>query len=150
MPLHRGGSHCAAEEAAHHARPPAKVSPPVKLPVLDERLCISSSKVRPLVSVLHDVPIDLAVAQSPGPPRRRRHPALVTWQPSKVRHHHSPRRKYMTTTLTGCAGGTFSPLKLSSVVSSSTKPRSILKKGAGSARHLVWASWRTNLPYAEG
>ena len=71
---------------------PAKVSPPVKLPVLDERLRISSSKVRPVVSVLYDVPLDLAMAQSPGPPRRRHHPALVTRQPSKVRHLHSPRR----------------------------------------------------------
>ena len=70
---------------------PAKVSPPNKLPVLDERLCISTSKVRPVVSALHDVPIDLAVAQSPGPPRRRHHPALVTWQPSKVRLLYSPR-----------------------------------------------------------
>ena len=32
---------------------PAKVSPPNKLPVLDERLRISTSKVRPLVSALH-------------------------------------------------------------------------------------------------
>ena len=38
------------------ARPPAQVSPPVKFPVPDERLRISSSKVRPVVSVLHDVP----------------------------------------------------------------------------------------------
>ena len=66
------------------APPPAKVSPPIKLPVLDERLRISSSKLRPVLSALHDVPIDLAVAQSPGPPRRRHHPALVTRQPSKV------------------------------------------------------------------
>ena len=50
------------------ARPIAKVSPPIKLLVLDERLCIISSKVRPVVFALHDVPIDLAVAQSPGPP----------------------------------------------------------------------------------
>ena len=71
---------------------PAKVSPPNKFPVLDERLRISSSKVRPLVSASHDVPLDRPVAQSPGPPRRRHHPALVTRQPSKVRVHHSPRR----------------------------------------------------------
>ena len=71
---------------------PAKVSPPVKLPVLDERLRISSSKVLPLLSVLHDVPPDLAVVQSTGPPRRRHHPALVTRQPSKVRHLRCPRR----------------------------------------------------------
>ena len=71
---------------------PAKVSPPNKFPVLDERLRISSSKVRPLVSASHDVPLDRPVAQSPGPPRRRHHPALVTRPPSKVRLHHSPRR----------------------------------------------------------
>ena len=71
------------------AQPPAKVSPPVKLPVLDECLRISSPKVRPVVSALHDAPIDLAVAQFPGPPRRRHHPALATRQPSKVRHLHS-------------------------------------------------------------
>ena len=73
---------------------PAKVSPPVKfpVPVLDERLRISSSKVRPLVSASHDVPLDRPVAQSPGPPRRRHHPALVTRPPSKVRLHHYPRR----------------------------------------------------------
>ena len=58
---------------------PAKVSPPNKLQVLDERLRISTSKVRPVVSALHDVPIDL-VAQSPGPHWRRHHPALVTLQ----------------------------------------------------------------------
>ena len=46
--------------------PPAKASPPIKLPVLYERLRISSSKVRPVVSVLHDVPLDLATVQSPG------------------------------------------------------------------------------------
>ncbi len=67
---------------------PAKVSPPNKFPVLDERLRISSSKVRPLVSSLHDVQLD----QSPGPPRRRHHPALVTRPQSKVRLHHYPRR----------------------------------------------------------
>ena len=71
---------------------PAKVSPPNKFPVLDERLRISSSKVLPLVSASHDVPLDRPVAQSPGPPRRRHHPALVTRPPSKVRLHHSPRR----------------------------------------------------------
>ena len=71
---------------------PAKVSPPNKFPVLDERLRISSSKVRPLVSASHDVPLDRPVAQSPGPPRRRHHPALVTRPQSKVRLHHSPRR----------------------------------------------------------
>ena len=71
---------------------PAKVSPPNKFPVLDERLRISTSKVRPVVSALHDVPIDLAVAQSPGPPRRRHHQALVTRQLSKVRHLRFPRR----------------------------------------------------------
>ena len=58
---------------------PAKVSPPIKLPVLDERLRISSSKVLPVLFALHVVPPDLAVVQSPGPPRRRHHPALVTW-----------------------------------------------------------------------
>ena len=71
---------------------PAKVSPPNKFPVLDERLRISSSKVRPLVSASHDVPLDRPVAQSPGPPRRRHQPALETRQPSKVRLLHSPRR----------------------------------------------------------
>ena len=73
---------------------PAKVSPPIKLPVpvLDERLRISSSKVLSVVSALHDVPPDLAAVQSPGPPRRRHHPALVTRQPSKVRHLRCPRR----------------------------------------------------------
>ena len=71
---------------------PAKVSPPIKYPVLDERLRISSSKVRPLVSASPDVPRDRPVAQSPGPPRRRHHPALVTRPQSKVRLHHSPRR----------------------------------------------------------
>ena len=62
---------------------PAQVSPPIKLPVLDERLRISSSKVLPILSALHDVPPDLAAVQSPCPPRRRHHPALVTRQPSK-------------------------------------------------------------------
>ena len=40
---------------------PAKVSPPIKLPVqvLDERLRISSSKVLPILSALHDVPLTL-------------------------------------------------------------------------------------------
>ena len=71
---------------------PAKVSPPIKLPVLDERLRISSSKVLPVLSALHDVPPDLAAVQSPGPPRRRHHPALVTRQPSKVRHLRFPCR----------------------------------------------------------
>ena len=47
---------------------PAKVSPPIKLPVFDERLRISSSKVLPVLSVLHDVPPDLAAVQSQGPP----------------------------------------------------------------------------------
>ena len=70
---------------------PAKVSPPNKLSVLDERFRIRTSKVLPVVSALHDVSIDLAVAQSPGPPRRRHHPAVVTRQPSKVRFLHSPR-----------------------------------------------------------
>ena len=65
---------------------PAKVSPPIKLPVLDERLRISSSKVLPVLSALHDMPPDLAVVQSPGPPRRRHHPTLVTLQPSKMLH----------------------------------------------------------------
>ena len=69
---------------------PAKVSPPIKLPVLDERL--RSSKVLPILSALNDVPPDLAAVQSPGPPRRRHHPALVTRQPSKVRHLRFPRR----------------------------------------------------------
>ena len=91
---------------------PAKVSPPIKLPVLDERLRISSSKVLPVLSALHDVPPDLAAVQSPGPPRRRHHPALVTRQPSKVRHLRFPQHlRYMTTSLTGSTGGTFSPLQ---------------------------------------
>ena len=38
---------------------PAKVSPPIKLPVLDERLRISSSKVLPVLSALLDVPLTL-------------------------------------------------------------------------------------------
>ena len=73
---------------------PAKVSPPINLPVLDERLRISSSKVLPVLSesALHDVPPDLAAVQSPGPPRRRQQPALVTRQPSKVRHLRFPRQ----------------------------------------------------------
>ena len=71
---------------------PAKVSPPIKSPVLDERLRISSSKVLPILSAFHDVPPDLAAVQSPGPPRRRHHPALVTRQPSKVRHLRLPCR----------------------------------------------------------
>ena len=64
---------------------PTKVSPPIKLPVLDERLRISSSKVLPVLSesALHEVPPDLAAVQSPGPPRNLHHPALVTRQPSK-------------------------------------------------------------------
>ena len=48
------------------APPPAKVSPPNTLPVLDPRLRISSSKVRPVSSMLHDVPIDLSAVQSTG------------------------------------------------------------------------------------
>ena len=67
MQLHRGESHCVAD-AAHHAAEPDACQ------VLDERLCISSSKVLPVLSVLHDVPPDLAAVQSPGPPRRRHHP----------------------------------------------------------------------------
>ena len=90
------------------APPLAKVSPPIKLLVLDERLLISSSKVWPVLSVLHDVPLDLAAVQSPGPPRRRHHPSLVTQQPSKVRHLRFPPR---TTSLTCSAGGTFSPVQ---------------------------------------
>ena len=70
----------------------AKVSPPIKLlvPVLDERLRISSSKVLPILSAVHAVPPDLAAVQSPGPPRRRDHPAFVTRQ----RHLRSPRRTH--------------------------------------------------------
>ena len=71
---------------------PAKVSPPIKLPVLGERLCVSSSKVLPFLSALHDVPPDLAAVQSPGPPRHRHHPALVTRQPSTGLHLRFPRR----------------------------------------------------------
>ena len=128
---------------------PAKVSPPTKFPVLDERLRISSSKVRPLVSASHDVPLDRPVAQSPGPPRRRHHPALVTRPQSKVRLHHSPRRAlYMTTFRTGCAGGTFSPLQATQAL-----VRGILVYEAPlhpqeGGWHLVRASWRTDLPYA--
>ena len=71
------------------------------------RLRISSFKVLPVLSVLHGVPLDLAAVQSRGPPRRRHHPALVTRQPSKVRHLLFPPQT-MTTILTGCARGTFS------------------------------------------
>ena len=48
---------------------PAKVSPPNKFPVLDERLRISSSKVQPLVSASHDVPLDRPVAHIGGQKR---------------------------------------------------------------------------------
>ena len=75
------------EEAAIVSRMPL-----AKLPVLDERLRISSSKLRPVLSALHDVPIDLAEAQSTGPPQRRHYPALVTRQPSKALHLGFPRR----------------------------------------------------------
>ena len=117
---------------------PAKVSSPIKLPVLDERLCISSSKVLPVLSASHAVPPDLAVVQSPGPPRRRHHPALVTRQPSKVRHLRFPCRTIYdhippSQAAQEAHSRRFKPLKLSSVVSSSTKPRSILKKGAGTS-----------------
>ena len=117
------------------AQRPAKVSPPIKLPVLDERLRNSSSKVLPVLSALHDVPPDFAAVQSPGPPRRRYHPALVTRQPSKVRHLRFPRRTIYdhfppSQAAQEAHSRRFKPLKLSSVVSSSTKPRSILKKGA--------------------
>ena len=128
------------------ARPPAKVSPPVKFPVLNERLRISSSKVWPVVSALHDVLIDLAVAQCPGPPRRRHHPAIVTRQPSKVRHLLFRVGLYMTTALTGSAGGIISPLQAPEAL-----VRGILVYDAPfhpqeGGRHLVLASWRTDLP----
>ena len=76
--------------------------------------------------------------QSPGPPRRRHHPALVTRQPSKVRHLRFPCRTIYDLSPPSQAAQEahsrrFKPLKLSSVVSSSTKPRSILKKGAGTS-----------------
>ena len=92
---------------AAEAPPPAKVSPPNKLPNIDSRLCISCSKVRPVLSALHDVAIDLSAVQSPGPPRRRHHPALVTRLPSKVlhllfpprtifdHHPHRPRKRHI-------------------------------------------------------
>ena len=119
---------------------PAKVSPPIKLPVpvLDKRLSISSSKVLPILSALHAVLPDLAAVQLPGPPRHRHHPALVTRQPSKVRHLRFPCRTIYDLIPPSQAAQEahsrrFKPLKLSSVVSSSTKPRSILKKGTGTS-----------------
>ena len=94
------------------APPPAKVSPPIKLPVLDERLCISSFKVLPVLSAVHDVPLDLAADQLPGPPLRLHHPALVTRQPSKVLYLRFPQRTIcISTSLTDSSGGTFSPLQ---------------------------------------
>ena len=117
---------------------PAKISPPIKLPVLDERLRINSSKVLPVLSSLHDVLPDLAAVQSPGPPRRRHHPALVTWQPSKVWHLRFQRRTIYdhippSQAAQEAHSRRFKPRTLSSVVSSSTKPRSILRKGAGTS-----------------
>ena len=44
---------------ASSAPPPAKVSPPLKLPVIDARLLISSSKVRPILSGSREVPLDI-------------------------------------------------------------------------------------------
>ena len=41
------------------APPPAKVSRQIKLPVIDAKLLISSSKVQPLLSNLHEVPCDI-------------------------------------------------------------------------------------------
>ena len=124
MPLHRGGSHCAAGPVPCSAEPDAchgcmashqfiqDLSRRHGLASFHPRCAchgcmashqfiqgataarprISSSKVQPVVSALHDVPIDLAVAKSPGPPRRRHHPDLVTRQPSKVQHLHFPCR----------------------------------------------------------
>ena len=98
------------------APPPAKVSLQIQLPVLDALHCISSSKVQPVLSALHDMPLDLAVVQSRGPPRCLHHPSLVTQQPSKVWHLLFPRGLYMTTFLTGPLDtgrtiGTFSPFQ---------------------------------------
>ena len=78
--------------AGHGGAAARQGTPVIKLPVLHERLSISSSKVLPDLSALHDVPPYLAAVQSPGPPRIRHHPALVTRQPRKVRHIRFPRR----------------------------------------------------------
>ncbi len=71
---------------------PARVSPPNKLPDMDPRLSITCSKVRSVWSVLHVVPLDLSVVQSPGPPQCWQHPALVTPRPCKVQHLTFPPR----------------------------------------------------------
>ncbi len=73
---------------------PARVIPANKLPDICPGLRISSSKVqstRSVQPVVCNMTCPLIV-QSPGPPRRRHHPALVTRQPSTVQHHILPRR----------------------------------------------------------
>ena len=99
MQFHRGGGNggAAARQgsqgisvyqvtAGHGGAAARQGTPVIKLPVLHERLSISSSKVLPVLSAMHDVPPDLAVVQSPGPPWRRHYPTLVTLQPSKMLH----------------------------------------------------------------
>jgi hypothetical protein len=83
---------------------PAKVTPPIKLPGLKGDAS--------LVHMPCSAP-DLSVnVQSPGPPRRRHHPTLVTHAASKAAQQAHSRR--------------FKPLKLKA--STSAKPKSILKK----------------------
>jgi hypothetical protein len=112
---------------------PARVSPANKLPDIDPRLCISSSKVQSTLSVLPVVPVvqhelspDCPV---PCPQLRRHNPALVTPLPSKVQDHILPLLS-MSNPLRQAAQEAhslqFKPLALKK--SSSALPRSTLKK----------------------
>jgi hypothetical protein len=71
----------------------------------------------------------LLIVQSPGPPRRRHSPALVTPRPSKVQDHILPLQsvsKPLRQAVQEANSRRFKPLALKK--SSSALPRSILKK----------------------
>ena len=75
------GSMVAQSSNAVQAVKPALPAPP---PGMDPLLFISSSKVLSFMAAsCEDLTMDLFV-QSPGPPRRRHHPALVTRRKAQV------------------------------------------------------------------
>jgi len=75
------GSMVAQSSNAGQVVKPALPAPP---PGMDPLLFISSSKVHSFMAVsFEDLTMDLFV-QSPGPPRRRHHPALVTRRKAQV------------------------------------------------------------------
>ncbi len=71
------------------AHRPARVSPPNKLPDIDPKLSISSSKVQAALCCLLcnlTFPHVVRLVQSPGPHLRQHHPVIVTQRPDKVQH----------------------------------------------------------------